>query len=182
MAGQHSETVIDRKAEFNVKAAYLYNFARYVTWPNQPEIQADNRFHIGVVGESDIVVPLQKIAKFKKIQDRRSGAAKPIRLHQFASADAFTRCHILFVSESTPQETVAAIIRKTRTLPVLIVGETIDFAKLSGTAEFRLVNGGVRFDLNLGAANERQLQLDAKLLKAANSIVDRETAGSLTQK
>jgi hypothetical protein len=65
---------------------------------------------------------------------------------------------------------------------VLLVGESPDFATSGGTAVFRLVDGGVRFDLNLDQANLKKLKLDAKLLKAANQIVSDRADNSVTQK
>lgn len=171
----------DRTSEYNVKGAYIYNFARYVTWPESSHLPATAEFHIGVLGESGVIAPLQKIAKFKKIVDRRTGNSLPIKLREFANLSECQPCQILFVAESVAPDVVAAVLTQYADLPVLIVGETTGFARAKGNAEFLLVSGGVRFDLNLDATSQKQLKLDAKLLKAANSIVQTQTASSVTQ-
>ncbi|MFY9255119.1 MAG: YfiR family protein [Fuerstiella sp.] len=65
-------TVVDRTAEYNVKAVYLYNFGRYVEWPAF-ESMSTNAFHIGVFGQSNLLPPLQKLARYKKVVDKRTG-------------------------------------------------------------------------------------------------------------
>lgn len=172
--------VADRTAEYNVKGAYLYNFARYVTWPESSDLPAGEEFHFGVLGDSGVLAPLQKIAKFKKISNRRTGRAQRIKLHHFATPEECLPCQILFVSESVSPEAVAAVLKKFSDVPVFVVGETAGFAQADGNAEFLLVAGGVRFDLNLNTAGPKQLKLDAKLLKAANSIVQNRPADSVT--
>jgi hypothetical protein len=140
-----------------------------------------DEFHIGVLGETGVVSPLTKIAKYKKIVDRRTGASLAIRLHQFNDANECVPCHILFVAESATPESVAIVMQQFAELPVLVVGETPGFARAVGDAEFQLVDGEIRFELNLDHASNKNLKLDAKLLKAANSILKVQQSGAVTQ-
>ena len=173
-------TVVDRTAEFNVKAVYLYNFARYIEWPEHAGMPND-AFHIGILGESGVVVPLEKLARFKKVADKRTGTQRNINLSRFRAVSECRPCHILFVAEAIDAEQIAEVLQRFESAPVLIVGETGNFAAAGGDAEFLLVNGGVRFDLNLYQTNRKRLKLDAKLLKAANQIVDETAATSVSQ-
>ncbi len=172
---------VDRTAEFNVKAVYLYNFARYIEWPRRTGVPSD-ALHIGVVGESRVMAPLRKIAKFRKVANKRTGVHQPIVLSQFQSVEECRPCHILFVAESIDAKQINEIQQRFKTQPVLIVGETANFATAGGGAAFLLVEGGIRFDLNLDQTNAKRLKLDAKLLKAANHIVHKSAINSVSQK
>lgn len=172
--------VVDRKAEFNVKAVYLYNFARYIEWPAHKEI-SDGTFHIGVLGETGVMTPLQKIARFKKVVNKRTGAKLSIQLTQYTTLEECRPCHILFVAENVDLALARQLRNRFDSQPVLIVGETISFATQGGTAEFLLINGGVQFALNIEQTNAKNLKLDAKLLKAANRIIDQSAIKPVSQ-
>lgn len=171
---------VDRTAEFNVKAVYLYNFARSIEWPAHEGL-SDGAFRIGVLGKSGIIKPLQKLAKFRKVVDKRTGVQRKIELSQFSTLEECRPCHILFVAENVVPQGAELLRQRFEFQPVLIVGETTSFATRGGTAEFLLLNGGVQFDLNLQETKAKKLKLDAKLLKAANRIIDQSVVKSVSQ-
>ena len=161
--------VINRTREYNVKGVYLYNFARFVTWPR--EAQSDI-FTIGVLGESDILAPLKKVQSKRKITDRHRKIKLSIELLQFAEDEPVSPCHILFVSRDVPSENVEDVIQQLEGSNTLIVGESTDFISAGGTVGFRLIEDGIGFDLNLAEAKEKGLTFNAQLLKAAHKIVN----------
>lgn len=163
---------VDTKRESAVKGVYVFHFARYVKWPLFKDARA-KEFRIGVLGESGIVGTLKKLAKRKTIRDRRTGVKMPLRILQFKSLKDYQDCQILVVPRSTSLEQRQAVTRKFSRKPVLLVGETTGFAQAEGTAGFLLMNGGIRFDLNVADAKRKGLSLDAKLLKAANRVEEK---------
>ena len=75
-----SQTVIDKKSEYNVKAVYLYSFGRYVSWPEDAFASSQSAFIIGVLGDNPFGNALQQIARTKSVHGRS------IELRQFARA------------------------------------------------------------------------------------------------
>ena len=97
--------------EYNVKAAFLYGFSRYVEWPAAAFADVHSPFVIGVLGSNLFSDRLDVIAAAKKIQER------PIVVRRFPSLDDYTPCQILFVPKETSPETRAAAIEKSLTIP-----------------------------------------------------------------
>jgi hypothetical protein len=164
--GQLGQCQINARTAYNVKAAFLYSFGRYVAWPPQAFDGDDDPFVIGVVGTDPFGGALDQIAKLKKIQGRS------IVVRRFASLGDYTPCHILFVPATTSSESQLAAIEKTASDHVLIVGESPSFASSGGVVNFQLSAGKVRFEINLTAAKRRELALDAKLLNLGIFVTD----------
>lgn len=173
-------TIVDRSAEFKVKAVYLYNFARSIEWPEHPDLPSDV-FRIAVVGDSQVTDYLVSIGSRRKITNRRTGKQQTLETREYLSPDDVAVCHLLFISEKVPPADAERLLQKFSKTPALVVGETDGFANAEGEAELLLINGGVRFNLNLPAINTKQLKVDAKLLKAANHIYDGSSLSALSK-
>lgn len=163
---------IDTKTEYLVKGVYVFNFARYVTWPASKDVPA-TEFRVGIIGDSPISVPLDTLAtkKKKSVQDRRTGTRLPLRILQFKTLSEYKDCHIFVIPRTVSTEQRQAIQKRFRNKPVLLVGESSGFAQAGGTAGFVMMNGGIKFDLNVADAQRKGLKLDAKLLSLANAVV-----------
>lgn len=161
--------VVNQTREYNVKGVYLFNFARFVAWPDK--ILSD-KFIIGILGESAIMTPLRKVQAKRSITDSQRKIKLPIELKAFTENQAITPCHILFVSRETSPKTAEQAIQKLKGSHTLIVGEQTDFIANGGTVEFVMVKNGIGFDLNLADAQKKGLVFNAQLLKAANRIVN----------
>jgi hypothetical protein len=153
---------VDR--EYAIKAAYLYQFGRYVQWPVEAFASKGAPLVIGVLGTDPFGNILEEIARSKRIGDR------PIAVHRFASMAEYTPCNILFIPASVSPEQKAAAIQKARRSPVLIVGEEPDFAEHGGTVNFFLEENKIRFEINAEAANRNQLKISSKLLSLAKIV------------
>ena len=94
--------------EYRIKAAYLYQFGRYIDWPANAFADSQSPFVIGVMEGDPIIADLDQIAEIKKIQDR------PIHIQRFASPDDVRACHIVFLSASLSAETQEAIVASGR--------------------------------------------------------------------
>lgn len=154
--------LIDR--EYTIKAAYLYNFGSYVTWP--PGTFADDNapFVIGVFGHDPFGTSLDKIAKTRELGGRT------IVVRGFRTVEDYTPCQILFVPRSTDAGLRRQLTQRVAGAPVLLVGETPGFAKQGGIINFYIFNNNVRFEINPDVAKERGLKISAKLLRVATIV------------
>lgn len=157
--GQQPE-IIDREPE--IKAAYLYNFGRYVEWP--PAAIGPREFVVGVVGDSPIIAPLATIAGTKKVNNRS------ITLRRFRTEKDFQQCHLLFVPAGQDPKLVAAIVKAAGNTATLIVGEEQDFAVKQGHVGFYTAQNNVKFEINHKAAENAGLKISSKLLSLGRIV------------
>lgn len=152
-----------RAPEYEVKAAFLYNFAKFVEWPPQAFAQSSAPLRICVLGHDPFGDTLSKIVQGKSISGRI------IMNQRLQSTSEARACHILFISRSDPEDLNKAI-QSTRDLPVLTVGESDDFLAQGGVVNFVLEEDRVRFEINLRAAESHRLKLSSKLLAVARVV------------
>ena len=166
--------IVDKDAEYNIKTAFVYNFGRYTSWPASAFEREPASFVIGVLGESPLASRLEQVARSRHIVDRRTKRELSIEVQRFPSFEKYVACQILIIPEGTDPATRIQVINALRGQPVLLVGESEGFAADGGTIRFFLSDGRVKFRLNLDAAREKNLSIDAKLLQIAE-IVSRPT-------
>ncbi|HUT12899.1 MAG TPA: YfiR family protein [Thermoguttaceae bacterium] len=151
--------------EYRVKAAYLYNFLLYVTWPEEALDGSNSPLVIGVLGDDPLGTALDEVARHKRAKGRG------IVVRRFESWQEDTRCHILFVPRTVSRATLTAVVQRTRGSPVLLVGETPGLATVGAPVNFYLdVDRTIGFEINVDATAERNLRVDARLLKLARII------------
>jgi hypothetical protein len=153
---------IDPKQEYNVKAVYLYSFGRYVAWPDSSV--SGEKFVIGMLEGDPFGGAMDQIAQHKRIQ------GKAIELLRLSSMDEYRPCSILFIPRSASPEQQALALSRLRGQPVLLVGESDGFASAGGTIGFFLIQDSVHFEINVEAAQQQGLTVDAKLLNLARAI------------
>jgi hypothetical protein len=147
--------------ELHIKAAYLFNFGRYVSWPDP-----FGEVVIGVVGGGAIVDVLEKTISGKTINGRA------YRVKVFRSVDHLDRCEILFLprAEAKHAQTVLAAVSGKS---VLTVSDSDGFTDNGGMIEFRLIDDTLKFDINPGAAEKAGLKISSELLRVARDIKGR---------
>jgi YfiR/HmsC-like len=156
---------IDR--EYDLKAAYLYNFGKFVDWPKNAIPGNDDTFVIGVIGRDPFGRILDAIAQAKTIQDKK------IVIRRFASAKDYQPCHILFVAaeaddgadEKTVEDRMKAATAKTKGAPVLLVGDTPGLAQKGALISFFIDDNKVKLEINSSAATGAGLKISSNLLK-----------------
>lgn len=146
-------------SENEVKAAFLYNFARYVTWPDGAFGGSSDPIRICVVGDDGFLADLAATVDGKKV------GARPVRAESRGSASRAGGCHILFL-RTTDAGSVSGLARSS----VFVVSDTEGFAADGGTANFLLVDNKVRFEINPGAVERAGLQVSARLLRLAQIV------------
>ena len=135
-----------RPAEYQVKAAYLYGFGRFVEWPASAAAAGDGAFVLCVLGEDP----------FGRLLDRavEGGLLKnqPVSVRRIDRAEDSASCDTLFVSASE-EPRLPRILSVLARRPVLTVGDSPDFAQRGGMIGFSVEGSRVRFTVNLWAPN-----------------------------
>ena len=145
----------DRLDESQVKAAFLYNFAKFVQWPT-PDERSD-ALMIGVVGGDRFNEVLAAIVAGKSVNGR------DIVVRQIQADDDVRAFHIVFIPASEARQT-AEILQRVQRSGVLTVGETPQFLQEGGLIQFYVRDNHVRFQINAAAANQAGLKISSQLL------------------
>lgn len=151
--------------EYEIKAAFIYNFAKYVEWPESNGPDSGEAFIIGVLGEDPFGPLLDQLARSKTVGD------KPIVVRRFDSFADYTPCHILFVAASE-RDRLPAILEKLADSPVLVIGDTPGFARRGVAVNFVIEHSKVRFEINPAAAARAGLKISSKLLRLAKIVTE----------
>jgi hypothetical protein len=146
--------------ECEIKAAFLYNFTKFVAWPAQTFATADAPIVMGVLGDSPCVQALERLVKDRKVNGRT------IVVRRIASAEQAKGTHLLFVG-SAQEAQFAGLEPALHSLPVLTVGESPGFATLGGAIDFVPQGDKIRFEINIDVAEHAGLKISAQLQKLA---------------
>jgi hypothetical protein len=146
--------------EQQVKAAFLYNFTKFVEWPDQDFGEAGRSIVIGVIGSTAIRDELEKIVRGRKV----NGRAITVRLLE-TIPDA-PSVDLLFIT-ADGEARLAGKLDQPALAGVLTVGESKQFATRGGMINFILEGDRVRFVINQGSAERSGLKISAQLLKLA---------------
>jgi len=152
-----------KPSEYQVEAAYLYNFGRFVEWPSQATAVRTDTFTICVLGQDPFGSSLDAALVGEKIGNR-SVVAKRISVAR-ESAD----CQILFISSSEANR-LNKIIEALDKSAVLTVSDIPQFSQQRGMIQFVLEENRIRFEVNLTAAQRAGLALSSELLKVATAV------------
>jgi len=150
--------------EYQVKAAFLFNFARFVEWPADAFPSADSALQICVLGQDPFGRDFEQVIVDKTVNGHRIEVAHPDGLPQAKA------CQILFVASSDKQQ-IRQILEGLKGASVLTVGGTDGFAKMGGVINFVLDDNRVRFEINLKAAELAHLKVSARLLTVAKLVL-----------
>ncbi len=156
--------------EYKVKAAFLYNFAKFVVWPPQSLKNPSDPIVIGVLGKDPFGGVLAATAAGKTLDGH------PFQVRDVADALQAAACQILFIS-SSERKRLEPLFNQLGGLPVLTVGETDNFAAEGGVINFKIEGGTVRLQINVEAARRQQLHISAKLLSLAEVMGKAEVVG-----
>jgi hypothetical protein len=149
--------------EYQVKAAFLYNFAQFVAWPEPAFTNADEPFQIGVLGDNPFGADLKETVRGETIQGRQ------IVIQESRHAEALANCQIVFVSKSEAGR-LDQVFSKLDSKPVLTVSENPGFAERGGIINFYRERGKVRFEINPDAAEKNGLKVGSQLLRVAKIV------------
>jgi hypothetical protein len=161
--------VIDR--EYEIKAAYLYNFGLYIQWPHGAVPNDQDQFVIGVLGKDPFDGNLDRLASVKKVEGRK------IVIQRFKSMADYKPCHILFISRTpangnneSADERLAEAVRKLKNQPVLLVSDTAGHAGKGAIINLFIEENRVKFEVNPAVAKQAGLQVSSKLLQLGKIV------------
>jgi len=172
--------------EYQIKAAFLYNFIKFVDWPEEKFGDSNEPIIIGIICKpplADIFEPIKDkkvkgrgivIKRFKSFEElkKSSGEDNPESARKI---ETLTKCHLLFVC-SSEQEYFKEIINSVKDSSVLTVGEAEGFLKAGGIINFLMEEKKIRFEVNIVAARQAELEIRSKLLRLAKRVVKEDTA------
>ena len=148
-----------------VKAAFLYNFAKFAEWPAE-SLPPGQQLQLCVVGDDAVADALEETIKGRAIE----GHELSVRV---VDSDALLRsCHLVYVDGRDARRS-AQLIDALKGLTVLSVGDGEKFAELGGVAQLVLEQDRMRFAVNVTAAERARLRLSSKLLSLASIVRDR---------
>jgi hypothetical protein len=149
--------------EWEVKAAYLYNFTRFVEWPEDPAIPADAPFVVGILGPDPFGRVLDATLAGKSV------GTHPIVVRRLERPAEASDVQILYLATPVDREALR-ILRAAHGKAVLTVGDANDAATAPVILTFRIRESRVRFAVNLGPAREAGLKISSQLLKLALAV------------
>jgi len=163
-------------SEYLIKAGFIYNFAKFVEWPSAAFAQPDSPIVIGVLGTDPFGSVLDRLVQDKKIGQRGFVVRRYKWGKDLKDLKDLRDCKILFVSTSEKAH-ADEIIQLVKWLPILTVGETPGFAERGGVIRFTVEDNRVRFEVNVDAAHQADLNISSRLLTLAKIIPQTAATG-----
>jgi len=176
--------------EYQVKAAFLYSFIKFVDWPAEDTVDVNQPIIIGVLGTDpfgnafepvkDTHVKGRKVnvERFKSLEDIKKDASQDVSLLR-SQTDAIRKCHLLFICSSEKGH-LSEIIESLKGASVLTISEMEDFVESRGMIELLMEEGKVRFEVNLSAAEKANLKIRSQLLRLAKKVVNENGSGPVS--
>ena len=151
--------------EYQVKAAFLYNFAKFVEWPSGTFGSSSSTLQICVFGQETLTSDLTQIISGKTVNGH------PLEVKQVARLQEMQGCHVVFAAV-TDRTQIKSILEGLRGSSVLTVGDTSGFAEQGGMINFVLDHDHVQFEVNAKAAEEAGLHISSRLLSVAKVVIE----------
>lgn len=148
-------------SEYQIKAAFLFNFAKFVEWPAKAFATPTSPLIIGVLGDNPFGDDLERTVRGKSVNNH----PLVIREKLVSITDA-TNCHVIFISSSESKQ-VPELLDAVRNTSVLTVSEMEHFTDAGGMINFVLEANKIRFQINDDAAKKAGLKISSKLLSLA---------------
>jgi hypothetical protein len=151
-----------KPGEYQIKAAFLYNFAKFVEWPADAFAQKSDTMNLCILGDDPFgpdLKPVQgEIIGNKRLTIKHVKATQPLK-----------ECHLLFVCKSEKKQ-LSKIVNTLKGASILLIGDTDGFAQQNIIINFYLEENKVRFEINTDAAKLARLKISSKLLKLAKIV------------
>jgi uncharacterized protein DUF4154 len=146
-----------------VQAAFLFNFAKFVTWPDEAFQRDGDSLIIGVLGEDPFGSILEETIRDKTI------AGKKLVVKRFVRVQDAANSHILFLS-SSEESHVSQTIKALEKTNVLTVSDMEQFTDYGGMVAFTMEDQKVHFNVNVEAVERAGLKMGSQLLKLARIV------------
>ena len=148
--------------EYAIKAAFIYNFAKFVDWPAQALPESKRSIVIGVLGANPFGSSLASI-------NGKTVKGRTLVVKRVGSLQEARTCQILFIS-SSEQGRLQAVLKDLGNSSILTIGEMKGFARSGGIINFTKAGSRIRFEINTSAAERARLTISSQLLKLAKVV------------
>jgi hypothetical protein len=172
--------------EYQVKAAFLYNFLQFVDWPEEKSADSNKPIIIGVIGNDpfgNAFEPVKDkkvkgrsvvIKQFKGLEELKKSVEKD-KPESIRGIETLTKCHLLFIC-SSEQKNLKEIIDTVKEQSILTVGEMEGFLENGGIINWFVEEKKIRFEINTAAAERAKLKIRSNLLRLAKRVVEEDAA------
>jgi hypothetical protein len=155
-----AQAVVGSADVYQVKAAFLYNFAKFVEWPPEAFKDSNDRISICVLGKNPFGSLLADTVDGKTVGIRK------FTISNISGGAEARACHILFVSGSE-RKPVKVLLEEAKNPYLLTVGESSEFLAGGGVINLKVQNSRVRIEINREAASGAKFRISSKLLSLA---------------
>jgi hypothetical protein len=152
-----------------VKAAYVYNFTKFVSWPAESPLARAAAFTIGVMGDDPLAEAIEATVRDKKLDGR------PYLVRRFRTAEEVEPCNVLYVGRAWSVR-LHQLLEQLQGWPVLTVSDAGGFASRGGVIGLFLEDNRVRFEVRIEAAQAADLWVSSKLLRLSRPAPDQPCA------
>ena len=159
----------DAVSEYGIKAAYLYNLAQFVDWPQAAPVSEDPAFRIGIVGEDPFGDALKPLLE-KKLKDRGIDFVHFPTTAEVHGVRA-EGLHLLFLAPSEADD-IDWLLARLSNDPVLTVSDIEGFARRGGMVELVYVNDRIRFSVNRTAVAAAGLAMSSQVYRLALEVIN----------
>jgi hypothetical protein len=148
-------------AEYQVKTAYLYNFAKFIQWPADAFADSSSPIVIGILGEDPFGSSLDQVISQRQAQGRS------LRIERYQSLADIKHCHLLFVSRSEAKRQ-SELLRAIADSGLATVGESADFTHDGGQIRFFFTSDQtIKIEVNPQAAKRAGIFISSRIMKIA---------------
>ena len=155
-----SQSKADSLKEYQLKAAFIYNFIKFIEWPNQATFDT---FNICLLGKD----PFGKAIDILKGKEVKGWKINVLRINSLKEAE---NCQVVFISplEAT---SLKKILNFLKNKPILTISEVAGFIEKGGIINFIIIKNKIRFEINERASREAGLKISSKLLRLARKVI-----------
>lgn len=147
-----------------VKAAFLYNFTKFIDWPPSSAAVEGERFNLCVAAS------LADTRQIERVVGGKSTQGKTLDVRFVSERAELSRCHMLYSTGETPYWN-EQWLQEASNLPLVTVGEGANFIHRGGVIGLMIVDGKVRFNINEARAREQGVIISSKLLSLAQQVI-----------
>ncbi|MCJ7776820.1 MAG: YfiR family protein [Sedimentisphaerales bacterium] len=171
--------------EYQVKAAFLYNFIQFVDWPKEKMGDGNEPIIIGVIGKDpfgDAFDPIVDkeihgkkllVKRFMAFEELKKTGEKDKSLLD-REIESLRKCHLLFIC-SSEDKSISEILNSVKDHSVLTIGEVQGFLEAGGIVNFVMEEKKVRFEISITAAKGAKLKIRSQLLRLAKRVVGEDS-------
>ncbi|MHC4186823.1 MAG: YfiR family protein [Planctomycetota bacterium] len=172
-----------------VKAAFIYNFIKFIDWPQEKTEDVNKPLTVGILGSSPFGNSFDKIKDtqirgrkvvikyFESIENIKGGEQKQNEEIQ-RNLKEYGQCDVLFVC-GTENKFFSRILQPLEIYHVLTIGDTQGFLEAGGIINFVMEEKKVRFEINMASAKRSKLEVRSKLLRLAKRVVEEDIHSAL---